>query len=195
MKGFIEKLIGRLEEELKLAEIDRERYLPGNSTQFNYGKAVGYGNGMSTSISIVNQLAEEYNNESVKGDLISRSALLKTLNEYVEKAYDCGGIDDENVIEYQQTHDDKSAYIIQGFNEVYELLEDVPTTYNDGWIPCSERLPEESGEYYIYVYYNGHYMYAIDEIDCDGMVKKWNCVSDYQIIAWKPIEPYQPKGE
>ena len=62
MKEFIDKLISRLEEEAKLAEIDRERYLHGNANQFNYGKAVGYGNAISTAISIVNQLAEEYNN-------------------------------------------------------------------------------------------------------------------------------------
>lgn len=63
-------------------------------------------------------------------DLISESVLMKVLNDYVRIAYDCDGIDDENVIEYQQTHDDKTAYIIQGFNEVYELLRDVPTAYN-----------------------------------------------------------------
>lgn len=46
-----------------------------------------------------------------------------------------------------------------------------------------------------YVYYDGHYMYSIDEIDCDAIVKEWNCSSDYKIIAWEPIAPYQPKGE
>lgn len=61
------------------------------------------------------------------GDLISRSALLKILNDFVFDAFDCDGIDDENVVEYQKTHDDNSSYIIQGFNDVYELLEDVPT--------------------------------------------------------------------
>ena len=68
MKEFIEKLIGRLEEELKLAEIDRERYLHGNSTQFNYGKAVGYGNAVSVAIEIVNQLAEEFSTAANFGD-------------------------------------------------------------------------------------------------------------------------------
>lgn len=74
-------------------------------------------------------------------------------------------------------------------------VEEVQEEYNGGWIPCSERLPEVSGEYYSYVYYDGHYMYSVDEIDCDGMFKKWNCTSDYKVVAWKPIEPYQPEGE
>lgn len=71
----------------------------------------------------------------------------------------------------------------------------ISKTENVGWIPCSERLPEVSGEYYTYVYYDGHYMYSVDEIDCDGIIKEWNCSPDYQIIAWKPIAHYQPKGE
>ena len=81
-------------------------------------------------------------------------------------------------------------------NQLAEECADVKDSLTtDGWIPCSERLPEESGEYYTYVYYDGRYMYSIDEIDCDGIAKEWNCFSDYKIIAWKPIEPYQPKGE
>ena len=164
---------------------------------------------VSNAIEIVNQVAEEYNNESVNGDLISRSALLKTLNEYVEKAYDCGGIDDENVIEYQKTHKDKSAYIIQGFSEVYELLEDVPTVYNDGWIPCSERLPEDKDAIYVdedvielnelivqikgaeipstAVFVDGEFKHPYED-DGYGFADK--------VIAWQPLpKKYQPKGE
>lgn len=61
MEKFIKKLINKLEEELKLAEIDRERYFHGNATQFNYGKAVGYGNGIQTAIESAKELAQEYN--------------------------------------------------------------------------------------------------------------------------------------
>ena len=61
MKEFVEKLTCGLEKELKLAEIDRERYFHGNATQFNYGKAVGYGNGIRTAIESVKELAKEYN--------------------------------------------------------------------------------------------------------------------------------------
>lgn len=76
------------------------------------------------------------------GDLISRSELLKRLNEYVFDAFDCDGIDGENVIEYQLTHDDNSSYIIQGFNDVYELLKDVPTAYDvEAVVKQIEELP------------------------------------------------------
>lgn len=80
-------------------------------------------------------------------------------------------------------------------HKAIEIVKQEADKYNNGWIPCSERLPEVSGEYYTYVYYDGHYMYSVDEIDCDGMVKRWNYVSDYKVVAWKPIEQYQLKGE
>lgn len=60
MKEFIEKLIGRLEEEYKLAVEDAERYEKGNSNHFKYYKARGYVTAMEVVIEIVNQLAEEY---------------------------------------------------------------------------------------------------------------------------------------
>ena len=81
------------------------------------------------------------------------------------------------------------------WDKAIEIVKQEAEQYNNGWIPCSDRLPEVSGEYYTYVYYDGHYMYSVDEIDCDGMVKRWNYVSDYKVVAWKPIEQYQPKGE
>lgn len=65
---------------------------------------------------------------------------------------------------------------------------------NNGWIPCSERLPEESGKYITWVEYDGDRFRAIDEIDCDGIIKEWNCSTDYKIIAWQPL-PQPPKGE
>ena len=74
---------------------------------------------------------------------------------------------------------------------------DTPTdTSTNGWIPCSERLPKESGEYLTWVEYDGNRFCAIDEINCDGIIKEWNCSTDYKIIAWQPLpEPYTPKGE
>lgn len=64
-------------------------------------------------------------------DLISRSALIKALNDYVQQVYDCDGIDDGSVVEYQQLHEeDKTSYIIQGFCEAFEILQEQPTAYN-----------------------------------------------------------------
>ena len=80
--------------------------------------------------------------------------------------------------------------------EAIEIVKQEAEKYNNGWISCSERLPEESGEYLAWVEYDGDRFIAIEEIDCDGIIKEWNCSTDYKIIAWKPLpQPFQPKGE
>ena len=60
MKEFIEKLIGRLEEELKLADEVKEKCARENPLMFDNAK--GYSTGIANAKSFVNQLAEEYNN-------------------------------------------------------------------------------------------------------------------------------------
>lgn len=56
MNEFIKKLIERLEEELKLAFEDKERYVKGNSNTFQYAKAVGYENAIRVAIEIVKEV-------------------------------------------------------------------------------------------------------------------------------------------
>ena len=58
MKEFIEKLIGRLEEELKLADEVKEKCARENPLMFDNAK--GYSTGIANAKSFVNQLAEEY---------------------------------------------------------------------------------------------------------------------------------------
>lgn len=57
------------------------------------------------------------------------------------------------------------------------------------WIPCSERLPEENGEYLVTRESKGIYKFV-------DIVKKTNTSGDIasDIVAWMPLpEPY--KGE
>lgn len=72
------------------------------------------------------------------------------------------------------------------------------------WIPCSERLPEENGQYLITVKYkhvNDSYedVYAEHGEWYDG---RWDifcfghCGEVEDIIAWVPLPaPYRPEGE
>ena len=76
-----------------------------------------------------------------------------------------------------------------------EIVKQEAEQYKGGWISCSKQLPEESGEYLTWVEYDGDRFIAIDEIDCDGIIKEWNCSADYKVIAWQQLLPYQPKGE
>ena len=81
-----------------------------------------------------------------------------------------------------------------------EIVQEVAEEYKGGWIPCSERLPEESGEYLTIskIYFVPDH---VDEIDNYVGVKISHYSTRYgwlddEVIAWQPLpEPYQPKGE
>ena len=112
---------------------------------------------------------------------------------------------------YQHECDDYYIGIIDAIDIVKQEAEQ----YNNGWIPCSERLPEEGG-YYLVTYHgwsNGDYLPKFD----DTYVRRlhyqrsehfvgWNyphCVDEMaeadtnrEVIAWMNLPaPYQPKGE
>lgn len=65
--------------------------------------------------------------------------------------------------------------------------------YNDGWIPCSERLPDESGKYTVCTAKGSVYCAKFTV----GKKGKFFHTDMYtHIIAWQPLPaPYKPKGE
>ncbi len=106
--------------------------------------------------------------------------------------------------------------------ESIEIVKQEAEQYNNGWIPCSERLPEEcvpvnvtwinrKPELYYEkikdvpfsataVYYNSKwYWYSSTCVDYLSEYGKndFDLVEkNIDIIAWKPLpHPYQPKGE
>ena len=88
------------------------------------------------------------------------------------------------------------------YENAIEIVKQESTEYNNGWIPCSERLPEEkvnpvTQDYYQYpimfeddgvedikYYYfgNGHWRYGLQ-------------IMDNYVTHWMDIKPYHPKGE
>ena len=62
--------------------------------------------------------------------------------------------------------------------------------YNNGWIPCSERLPEKNDVYLVAIN-----SYGCPTRDVDGFssqsVRKWEMYGK-SVIAWMPLpEPYK----
>ena len=111
---------------------------------------------------------------------------------------------DENLVEHdsemanhcKQDCNDINDCTLCVWDKAIEIVKQTAAEYNNGWIPCSERLPEESGEYLTWVEHERDKFIAIDEIDCDGIIKEWNCSTNYKVIAWQPLpEQYNPKGE
>lgn len=97
---------------------------------------------------------------------------------------------------------DRNYYqgVAYGFYKAIEIVNQVAEECNDGWIPCSERLPEEKGEYYV-TYYPCHWGRVWDDEVCVGLdsfrgKSTWAKNKHQRVIAWKPKDvPYKPKGE
>lgn len=110
------------------------------------------------------------------GDMISRSALIKNIREIstsLLNEWDTAGV--MSVVYKQPT------------------VGAIPV---DRWVPCSERLPEEDGEYLTWIRYDGHEFMSIEDFECSGLLAQWNFEgrNDDEVIAWMPLpDPY--KGE
>lgn len=74
------------------------------------------------------------------------------------------------------------------YTNAIEIVNQVEQEYNNGWIPCSERLPERN-TWVLVTRSNGI-------IDMDMYKSRgWICREDF-VIAWQPLPPkYEPKGE
>ena len=86
-------------------------------------------------------------------------------------------------------------------DEAIEIVDQVAEEYKGGWIPCSERLPEEYGEYLYtdineevhegcFAPYGGVLIGGWSTCHADGVVR----LSDDKVIAWQPL-PAPPKKE
>ena len=95
---------------------------------------------------------------------------------------------------YQGKHECIDEMIAMfGVEAIHRVVE--RTKDNNGWIPCSE-LPEENGMYLCTVFHADDYVVWIMRFN-DGEFLKPDDVEDwnYELLAWMPIAPYQPKGE
>lgn len=108
----------------------------------------------------------------------------------------------------------------KAFMKVIEIVRQAAVEYNNGWIPCSERMPVEHDS--IFAKFKGTKKWKkamfektssvvnvtvvgekghVTTTQASTIDGKWSCDllrfnKEYQIIAWQPLpEPYQQKGE
>lgn len=83
--------------------------------------------------------------------------------------------------------------IINASEYAKQIVQEVAEEYNDGWIPCSERLPDEYAVLCCDRY--GEYLFGhpyFDEVsDTNYSCESGNEIM-YDCVAWMPlIEPYK----
>ena len=80
-----------------------------------------------------------------------------------------------------------------------EIVQEVAEEYNNGWIACSEKLPELRQDVLVTVKYTGFmgmHGYWIQTGHMEAENDWWGNCAGGEVIAWQPLpEPYQPKGE
>lgn len=92
------------------------------------------------------------------------------------------------------------------FVEFLKIIDEVAEEYNNGWIPCSERLPsfEERKKSYCRNAYGAEFIVMIEGstmpttlyIKMEEDIWFDDNYNYYNVIAWQPLpEPYQPKGD
>ena len=79
-------------------------------------------------------------------------------------------------------------------DKAIEIVKQEAEQYNNGWIPCSEQLPELETEVLIYTEQGGMTIASLTKPDIFWEDEEGNILIG--VIAWHPLpEPYQPKGE
>ena len=94
--------------------------------------------------------------------------------------------------------------MFDAFDKAIEIVKQTAAEYNNGWIPCSERLPDEAFGCLVTVMDCNPSTQADFEnilpyfVGYDG--ETWNDADGeeipFEVIAWQKLpQPYQPKGE
>ena len=81
-----------------------------------------------------------------------------------------------------------------------KIVQEVSEEYNNGWIPCSERLPDKNGMYLCtqntYDLNTNKKIIKISTELVEFYNGKWRRAKNLVVTHWQPLpEPYQPKGE
>ena len=99
-------------------------------------------------------------------------------------------------------HDSDAADYLRckmsGLADAIEIVKQEAEKCNNGWIPCSERLPDENGYYYVTQIVKSistGKKIAIEKTYVEFSGGKWKRAKHLEVIAWLDINPYQSKGE
>ena len=93
---------------------------------------------------------------------------------------------------------DDSEDVVYLHNAI-EIVKQEAEKYNNGWIPCSEKLPELRQDVLVTVKYTGFmgmHGYWIKTGHMEAENDWCGYCTGGEVIAWQPLpQPYHPKGE
>lgn len=115
------------------------------------------------------------------------------------------GLKEKSFVDYEEYYKDGGECLIS-ISDAIEIVNQVAEEYNDGWIPCSERLPEceEYAETDALLF---QLATGTIEVGYFGKKNPWrDCyfrhyrsvsgIDADDVLAWQPLpELYKPKGD
>lgn len=126
--------------------------------------------------------------EKIREKMIAkRDSICKTKN-------DCIALSDAEV----------NGVTFANFDDAIDIVNQVEADYNNGWIPCSERLPEDCSSVICSLKLKNKAMYSINALWYNRELKKWCDIETdepfveklFEVTAWQPLpEPYKPREE
>ena len=137
-------------------------------------------------------------------EVFEKNWYIKAIDDAIEKflEYGCFCIEWNPKLSKEKLVDDvmrqvrgQSVYILEKLKQKAEeynqsLANNNQSLTNDGWIPCSERLPEEEYDTVLAVTDKNHYCVAVYTTEYGFRTMDIDCEGDF--VAWQPLpEPYR----
>lgn len=134
------------------------------------------------------------------------SKIIEKLEERTSFLSDCTKYGNKDAEQQNKSYSTMMMYEVSDLvDDLIEIVKQEAEKYNNGWIPCSERLPEEGRGVILYAEnkaFIGSHVVFMANIH-NGKWQMWESSREVEInyipIAWQPLplllEPYQPKGE
>lgn len=86
----------------------------------------------------------------------------------------------------------------RGLERASRLVKEAAEEYNNGWIPCSDRLPDKAGYEVLATLENGYGQRRVTIIFTGYGDSQWHCnhkefdLDVWKVIAWQPLpEPHK----
>lgn len=100
---------------------------------------------------------------------------------------------EEEIVYDTFDHYKEEPLINMNFEKLEDIINQLAEEYNNGWIPCSERLPEYTDEYLVTIDgANSTTTLSYDEVLCEWFDDECNV---YPVIAWQPLPAPYKEGD
>ena len=126
--------------------------------------------------------------------------IIEKLEERTSFLSDCMKYGNKDAEQQNKSYSTMMMYEVADLvDDLIEIVKQEAEKYNNGWIPCSEKLPELRKDVLVTVKYTGSmgmHGYWIKTGHMEAENDWWGDCAGGEVIAWQPLpQPYQPKGE